>query len=199
MAALRVVAHFLRSLAQDVLEALLATLLEASREDLCDRFDTPGFPSVTMSRLPHSSGLQEPLPVLVGFSVAAPDASLSAIAGEGWALSSPLLGGRRYVPSSSRYNSFSLRGWKRALDPPTDRVRRTPVPLHVRERRLNSRSTSRGRTSARSVHRVSRSGSRRRRESLTETPSLFLVPAARRTVTAPSPVRMRLIPDASRR
>ena len=42
---LEFVAHFLRSLAQDVLEAvLLATLLEASREDLCDRFEHSRIP-----------------------------------------------------------------------------------------------------------------------------------------------------------
>ena len=71
-------------------QVLLATLLEASREDLCDRFEHSRIPvRHDEQRLPHSSGhhlLQKPLPVLVGFSVADTDMKknsrpISAIAG----------------------------------------------------------------------------------------------------------------------
>ena len=156
---LEFVAHFLRSLAQDVLEAvLLATLLEASREDLCDRFEHSRIPvRHDEQRLPHSSGhhlLQEPLPVLVGFSVADTDMKkisrpISAIAGSNedgrFPLRSLVVAQVRAVeleiqqllvreiPFSKRLEILR----QTPCDPAHHRLRDTRAAQHVRERRLN--------------------------------------------------------------
>ncbi len=71
---LEYVTDFFRSLAQDVLETvLLATLLKASRKDLCDRFEHSRIPvRHDEQRLCQSTShhlLQESFPVRIGFSV----------------------------------------------------------------------------------------------------------------------------------